>query len=182
MNKSHRYTNLGIVVILAATLLCPSGMWAQDPGSANYERDAIISAAKELIKSARYCGLITLDESGHPQVRTMDPISPGKDMVVWLGTNKNSRKVREIRNDSRVSLYYEAPDGGGYVVIKGNASVVDDPGSKEKCWKEEWAEFYPDRHSTYALIRVVPERLEIISYKHGIVGSSQPWAVPHIIF
>ncbi len=182
MKKYIRCANVGSIILSVVILLCPLRIWAQDTELSNYERDTLITAAKEIMETTRYCALITLDKSGHPQVRTMDPFSPNEDMVVWLGTNINSRKVREIRIDSRVTLYYEAPNGSGYVVIQGNAYLVDDPEKIEKYWKEEWDEFYPDKDSTFSLIKVIPKKLEIIYYKHGITGSSKTWAVPHIEF
>src|SRR5210317_708933 len=103
----RKVSNVFFVIIL----FVPLGIVAQDTVITNYERDTLIRAAREIIQSAKYCALITLDTSGHPQVRTMDPFLPKDDMVVWLGTNINSRKIKEIRNDSRVTLYYEAPNG-----------------------------------------------------------------------
>lgn len=182
MKEYIKITRVVMIILLVVILICPARIWAQNIELTNYERDTLISAAKELMESTRYCGLITLDDSGHPQARTMDPFSPNDDMVVWLGTNINSRKVHEIHNDSRVTLYYEAQNGGGYVVIQGNAYLIDDPGKKEKYWKEEWDEFYPDKNSTFTLIKVIPKKLEIINYKHGITGSSKTWEVPHIEF
>jgi general stress protein 26 len=170
------------IIFSVVILLWPLRMWAQDTELVNSERETLISAAKEIMETTRYCALITLDKTGHPQVRTMDPFKPDDDMVVWFGTNINSRKVGEIRNDSRVTLYYEAPSGGGYVVIQGNASLIDDSELKEKYWKEEWEAFYPDKNTSFTLIRVVPKKLEIISYMHGITGSSKTWEVPHIEF
>jgi len=155
---------------------------AQDDDLSNFDRDTLIAASREIMETSRYCALITLDKSGHPQARTMDPFLPGKDMVIWMGTNKSSRKVGEISFDPRVTLYYEAPNGGGYVVIQGNAFIEDRPKEIEKHWKEEWDQFYPDKKSTFTLIKVVPKKIEIISYKHGITGSSKTWAVPNLNF
>jgi len=112
----------------------------------------------------------------------MDPFLPTENMHVWMGTNSSSRKVREIQNDSRVSLYYESADEGAYVVIQGNAILVNDPDKKKLYWKEGWNEFYPDKKTTFVLIEVVPEKLEIISYKHGITAVSKTWEVPHLTF
>ena len=182
MKRFIRYPGIGAVIFSALIFACPLRIWAQDTELTHYERDSLVATAKEIMETTRYCGLITLDRSGHPQVRTMDPFSPDEDMVVWLGTNINSRKVSEIRNDSRVTLYYEAPDGGGYVVIQGNAHLIDDPEMKKNYWKDEWDLFYPDKNSTFMLIRVIPKKLEIISYAHGITGSSKTWAVPYIEF
>jgi general stress protein 26 len=182
MKKYIRNACVEAILFSAIILLCPLGVWAQDTELTNYERDTLITAAKEIMETTRYCALITLDKSGHPQVRTMDPFSPNEDMVVWLGTNINSRKVMEIRNNPRVTLYYEAPNGIGYVVIQGNAYLIDDPEKIVKYWKEEWDRFYPDKNSTYTLIKVIPEKLEIIDYGHGITGSLKTWTVPHVEF
>lgn len=172
----------GSIYILAIILFCPLEVPAQESAVPDYERDTLISAAKEIMEKTRYCALITLDQTGHPQVRTMDPFAPDDDMVVWLGTNKNSRKVSELRHDSRVTLYYEAPEGSGYAVLQGTGQLVDDPGKKEEYWKKDWERFYPDKDSTYTLIKVLPEKLEVIHYRRGITGASETWAVPHIEF
>ena len=79
-----------------------------------------------------------------------------------------------------MTLYYEAANGSGYVVIQGNAYLINDPEIIEKYWKEEWDQFYQNKDSTFTLIKVIPKKLEIINYEHGITGSSKTWAVPHI--
>ena len=62
-------------------------------------RAELIATAREIMTAARYCALITLDSSGRPQARTVDPFPPDENMVVWLGTNPRSRKVAEIRRN-----------------------------------------------------------------------------------
>lgn len=170
-------------IIFTAILLFSSlGIRAQGTEIVDFDRDTLISAAKEIMATTRYCALVTLDKSGHPQVRTMDPFPPEDNMLVWLGSNVHSRKVGEIRNDSRVSLYYEAPNGTGYVVLHGRASLIDEGEDLVKYWKEEWDSFYPDKDDAYVLIKVVPEKLEIVDYRRGIFSSSETWEVPHIEF
>jgi general stress protein 26 len=132
------------------------------------------------MEAAEYCALITLDRSGRPQARTMDPFAPDDAMTVWLGTHRASRKVAQIRNDPRVALYYEAPGGAGYVAISGTAHLVDDPSEKARRWKEEWEQFYVDRESDYLLIEVTPEVLEIVDYSRDIVGDPDTWRVPSV--
>ncbi len=151
---------------------------AQPPAS----REAFIGAAREIMREARYCALITLDASGRPRVRTMEPFQPGDDMVVWLATNRNTRKVEEIEKDPRVSLYYAAPGGDGYVAIQGRARLVDDPAEKARRWKEGWEEFYPERAATYLLIAVTPESMEVVSYRRNLVGDPDTWRPPEVRF
>jgi general stress protein 26 len=135
MKYTNRFSGLVAKILLTIILIFPLGIFAQKNKSPIEDRATLIAAAREIMTAAGNCALITLDKSGHPNVRTMDPFSPEEDLVVWFGTNNNSRKVNEIRNDPRTTLYYESPNGGGYVVIKGHASIIDDPQIKMKYWK-----------------------------------------------
>jgi len=155
---------------------------SQDTQQANTKNDSLMAVAREIMKAARYCALITVDESGQPYARTMDPFWPGDDMVIWFGTNPNSRKVKHIRRDSRVVLYYFDSEASGYVSITGSARLVNDPKEKALRWKKEWQAFYPDRDSSYLLIAVEPEKLEVVSEKYNITGDLKTWTPPAIKF
>jgi general stress protein 26 len=146
------------------------------------DRESLIATAREIMKTARYCALITLDSTGRPHARTMDPFPPDEQMIVWLGTNSKSRKVAEIRRNHRITLYYFDRENQAYVTISGLARIVSDPREKSKHWKDEWKNFYPDRDRTYLLIAVIPEKLEVISEKQGIIGNSVTWTPPAITF
>ena len=126
--------------------------------------------------------LVTLTESGTARARTMDPFPPDSQFVIWMGTNRRSRKVADIERDPRVLLYYQDPSGVGYVTVEGTARLVDDAVEKERRWKEEWTPFYPDRAATYLLIAVTPERLEVVNYRLGVMGDSETWRVPALEF
>ncbi len=182
MKKYNQCAGLGLFLALAINLLIPPGILAQNNQDSGYDRDTLITVAKKIMAGAQSCALITLDESGYPQVRTMDPFPPEADLVVWLGTKSTSRKVKEIRNDSRAALYYAARNGAGYVVLKGHAYLINDAKKKAKYWKEAWAGFYTDKNSEYILIKLIPDRLEILDYKHNIIGDLKTWDVPWVEF
>lgn len=148
----------------------------------NYERADLIVAAREIMSAARYCALITLDSSAHTHARTLDPFPPDEQMNVWLGTNRRSRKVAEIRRHPQVTLYYFDRDNQAYVSISGIARLVNDPKEKARHWKDEWKDFYPNRGRDYLLIFVKPKRLEIVNVKKGIVGDSLTWTTPSVSF
>lgn len=154
---------------------------AQSPQQpAQLDQAELLGAAREIMSSARYCALITVDSIGRAQARTLDPFPPDENMVVWLGTNSRSRKVREIRRNPRVTLYYFDREGQGYVTISGIARLVNNPKEKAKRWKEEWKDFYPDRTRDYLLIAVTPEKLEVISEKRKITGDPRTWLPPSV--
>jgi len=166
--------------LLLAFLMCSVSITNQAQ-EATSDKDPIFKTALDLINRVPYCALITLDETGQSQARTMEPFPPDENFIVWFGTNRESRKVKEIEHDPRVAIYYGEGSGNGYVVITGNAFLVDDAKDKENRWKKKWERFYPDR-TNYLLIKVIPKTLEVVSYEHDLTGDTITWRAPNIDF
>ena len=173
-------TDKVLFLFLWAVFLLPFAGMSQEQSVSDSLEMRIKSIAQEMMNEANTCALISLDKEGRPRIRTMSPFRPEEDFVVWFGTNPHSRKVEQIRQDPRVTLYYTEKDETGYVMIHGKAELVNDPDEKQKHWKEEWEAFYPNRGEAYLLIKVSPEWMEVISEKHGILGNEKSWT-PHII-
>jgi len=180
MRRSERHV-LGIMV-LVGLCLTSQVVRGQEQSGAGVSRERLLGAAREIMTAARYCALITQDQSGRAQARTMDAFPPDKDMVVWFGTNPRTRKVKQIERDPRVTLYYFDPQSMGYVAMLGTARLVSDPMEKKGRWKNGWEAFYPDRERGYILIAVTPERIEVVSPKQGIEGDSAAWIPPAVEF
>jgi general stress protein 26 len=170
----------GGAAALAVALLAATAGAQQPPGGA-FPRDTLLAAARDVMAAARYTALITLDATGHPQARAIDPFAPDDAFVVRIGTNRRTRKVAEIRRDPRVTLYYFDELTAAYVTIRGTARIVDDSAETARHWKPEWDAFYPDRRD-YMLIAVAPHRLEVVSEARGIVGDPATWAPPAVTF
>ena len=168
------------VLLLLLNLIMPANLFAQNIQNNLHNPDSLLQSAREMISGIQFCALITLDKVGHPQARTMDAFLPDSNMVVWFGTNINSRKVREIKNNSKATIYYQAENGAGYVALKGNAYWIDDSQLKSKYWKSGWEAFYPESRENYTLIKFVPFHLEIVDYKHNMVGDTLTWAAPNL--
>ena len=178
-------TNIKRTVFASALLLCAAaltpGVFGQQPPQ-RVSKDTLITTAREIMGTARYCALITLDSKGRAHARAMDPFPPDENLVIWFGTNPQSRKVAEIRRNHRVTLYYFDRESRAYVTISGVARLVNDPKEKAKHWKDEWKAFYPDREKGYLLIAVTTETLEVVSEKKGIVGDAETWTPPAVRF
>ena len=144
----------------------------------DWDDATLMRVTREIMVSARYCALITLDDSGTPAVRAMDPFPPEEDLVVWLGTNARTRKVADLTRDPRAALYCHDVAAGAYATLRGTAAVVTDPAAKARHWKTEWKDFYDDefRGDDYVLLRFEPEIVEIISMKHGIATDPKGFA------
>jgi general stress protein 26 len=170
-----------VVVLVLSVLALFSDARAQEGEVVVPPRDTLLAVARDMMEQARICVLITLDESGHPRARAMDPFLPDENWVVWMGTDRVTRKVAEIRNDPRVTLYYSHPQGAGYVSLYGTARLVEDPEAKQRWWKQEWERFYPDKAS-YILIAVTPERLEVVDFMRGLMGDPKTWKPASVEF
>ena len=168
---------------VSSALLCGAlstvNVFAQQ---AQFSREKLISAAREIMTTTRYCALITTDARGRTNARTMDAFAPDENMIVWFGTNPLSRKVSEIRRNPRVTLYYFDRENQAYVTLHGQARLVNDPEEKQRHWKDDWKDFYPDRQKGYLLIEVRPLRLEVVNVKSGIVSKSGAWDPPSVTF
>ena len=132
-----------------------------------------MTIARAIIDSARSRTFITVDEHGKPQARTMSVFPPEEDMDIWLGTSTNSRKVKQIKNNPNVMVFYYDTKGHSYVSVAGQACLVNDPEKKAHYWKKSWTRYYPDPEKDYVLIKVTPERMEICSYKYKLFWDSK---------
>jgi general stress protein 26 len=142
------------------------------------QREAILAAAREIMGMQKYCALITVDAAGQPHARTMNPFPPEPDMTVWVATNSRCRKVQEIRDHPRVSLYYaDHQEASGYVVLTGRAVLVDDRSEKLKRKRDYWDQAFPD-WKYLLLIKVIPEKLEVLNYKRDMLNDELTWQTP----
>ncbi|MGD1046247.1 MAG: pyridoxamine 5'-phosphate oxidase family protein [Bacteroidota bacterium] len=147
----------------------------------NSEQDSLIAAAREIISSQTYCALATIDSSGHPDVRTINPFPPEEDMTVWMATNTRSLKVQEIWNNKKVCLYYAGHSKAtGNVTITGTAVLVNDTTEIQKRKRDYWKQAFPD-WKYLVLIKVVPERMEVLNYKWHKYNDPITWAPPTVI-
>lgn len=169
-------------VILFLLIGLSTQSFSQNKNLVNPSTNEIKSAAREIIKSAETCALITLDKDGRPRARAMETLVPENDFIIWFGTNPKSRKVAQIKNDSRVTIYYLDSDNSGYVMLYGKAKIINDKKAKEAHWKDEWEAFYPNKEEDYVLIKLTPEWMEVISNSRGIFGDSVTWEVPKVPF
>ena len=155
------------VGMLAAAFALAGGERAAAQDAAR-SRDELLAAARRIIAAARFATFVTVDADGRPQARIMDPFEPDSRMVIWLGTHRRSRKVAQVEKDDRVALSYLDAASNAYVTITGRARLVDDAGEKARRFKPEWGAIYADRARDYVLLKVTPERLELISERDRI--------------
>jgi len=145
-------------------------------------RDTILVAARDIISQTTYCGLVTIDSNGQPQVRTMNPFPVEDDLIIWFATSRSSRKVAELKTNPKVAVYFANHNSAiGYVNISGKAEVIDDKELLVKMKREYWNGI-PNWQDIFVLIKIVPEKLEVINYKHGLNNDPKTLRAPSVEF
>lgn len=167
MKRKPIFLSLFLLLVLTVS----TNFNANAQSSVAIPRDTMLIAAREIMTSAPYCALITVDEKGQPQVRTMNPFPLENDFVIWFATSRTSSKVAEMKKESRVCVYYadhKAPQG--YVNLMGKATVIDDKVLLKKMKRDYWSNI-PDWENTFVLIKIEPVKMEVINYKHNVNGN-----------
>ncbi len=180
-SKARRTLRLPILAL--AALLASGASLAEDKAAKPATpptRDELVAAARKVMTSQTYCALITLGSSGRPSVRTMNPFPPEDDLTVWFATNDRSRKVAEMRADPRVTLYYaDHAKASGYVSLSGRAVLVDDKAEILRRKRAYWDTSFPGLKNL-VLVKVVPEKLDVLNYEGKIVVDPITWRTPSI--
>ncbi len=163
--KKKLFNRLLAVSALALVLLNTQAQQNSIP------RDTIIAGAREIMSSAPYCALVTVDQAGQPQIRTMNPFPLKDDFVIWFATSRESSKVAEIKKEPRVCVYWADHQAAkGYVNLMGKATIIDDKELLKKMKREYWNGI-PNWENIFVLIKIEPVSMEVINYKRGVNGN-----------
>jgi general stress protein 26 len=166
---NHLTAKFLFAIFCLSLILSGTNATSQNTGT-QIPRDTLISAALDIIKSTNYCALATLDETGQPQMRTMNPFPMNDQIEIWFVSNRNSRKISEIKKDPRVSVYWaDHTNASGYVTINGKATIIDDKELLIKKKRSYW-EGIANWQDIFVLIKVTPVTMDVVNYKKGVNG------------
>ena len=130
--------------------------------------------ARQVIATARYGTLVTIDDEGQPRTRIVDPFLPDDEFVIYVATKPITRKVKQIRGNDKVSLFYFDTDGGNSVSVMGRAELIEDLDLKRQMRRDaDSARIYPDFPHDYLLIKIIPTRAE--GLLPGYRGDRKTW-------
>ena len=141
------------------------------------QTESMLAIARAIMKEADYCFFMSHGESGEINARLMHPFEPDGEFNVWLGASPNSRKVREILKQNKVTLAFLNPRSTAYVTIVGTASLDSNPDLKRKYWRSYWSDMYPGgpEHDDYILLKITPYRIEFMNFTNAALP--QPYGL-----
>ena len=97
-----------------------------------------------LIDKCSVAQLCYTDNDGFPVTRAMlKPRERHGLCEFYFTTNTSSAKVRALRNDPRVSIYFVDRRFFRGLSLAGTAEILEDAASKERIWREGDEQYYP---------------------------------------
>jgi general stress protein 26 len=114
-----------------------------------------------LIRACEGCVLATIGADGMPHLRAMSS-NIEDDFEVWFATSASSRKMKDVAANPVAAVYYQKKDGWDNVVISGRAQEITDKSVKQKLWKDDWKQYWPDGPDSpdYGILQVATERVD----------------------
>ncbi|MHB8881460.1 MAG: pyridoxamine 5'-phosphate oxidase family protein [Thermodesulfovibrionales bacterium] len=131
-------------------------------------RDRIYEAGKDL----QLINFATITEDGRPWVRYVVG-KADKDLAFRFCTNKDTKKVREIRKNPNVHISMGAENletAKNWLQVAGTAEVSADKAERDAFWFDELKNYFsgPDDPG-YCIVIIRPSRIEL-----GTMGSMTP--------
>jgi len=131
----------------------------------------IETACQKLITRPELVNLATIDGNGYPQMRAianmrnnslypnLQPFFHNQPCFrIFLTTHSRSRKIRQIKSNSKTSVYFIMPDEFHSLLLLGDLIRVKDRTIKETLWQAGWKQFYKDGPTgpTFAVFKMDP--------------------------
>lgn len=137
----------------------------------NPSLDYSLKTIREMLKKSKYCFLISNSEGNWPSARMVQPIIELDSFVIWIGTNPNLRKVKEIQKNPFVTITFGKENEDANLIIHGKATIENDKRTKVKHWIGSWLLFFSNGPSgeDFVSIRVEPLEMELMNFKKYLV-------------
>jgi general stress protein 26 len=129
----------------------------------------------ELLEDFKNAMLVTRASDNDVHVRPMRVARLTEEGELYFVTSKGSSKVNEIMHDSHVDAIFQ--DKSKFVVVNGNANVIEDRELIESLWSEAWKIWFPGGKNdpTICVIQLAPVQVEYWD-NEGLEGLSFAFA------
>lgn len=198
MHKARHLFLASAIAVLCGCASSPSTLGSGPATDSLYlasDREQLLQAARLLMESDENMALVTVDGNGQPRVRTVrafladvDPADPRASMTVWVMTRDSTRKVDQIRNHPRVSLYFNDDANVSYLTVMGTASIHTDPRHPAiqsilaRPALEGYADyFWPEFPKGFVMLEIKPNWIEFME-QHKAKPQHETWRPQAIVF
>jgi pyridoxamine 5'-phosphate oxidase len=126
----------------------------------------------ELMEISKAAFLTTIDANGFPHTRGMTNMrnknthphliplfrDQSDDFLILFSTNTSSDKVKHVKENPKVAVYYSHPEKTQGVMFGGEIEIVLDPKLKLAIWTDDMVKYYPSGNDDpdHTILRLHP--------------------------
>ena len=107
------------------------------------DKDYAIQEGLKLIKNSKIAIIGTVDDEGYPNIKAMLNLVSEGMITFWFSTNTSSKRVAQIMNNKKASVYFVDQDQFMGLMLIGDMEVVSDEALRRKLWFEGSEMYYP---------------------------------------
>jgi general stress protein 26 len=128
------------------------------------------------MQQAKAAIVTTIDEEGKPHTRSMFNLrneekwpklvpmfqKHEEDFMMLFTTNTSSSKVKHLRKNRTVSVFFVLPDEWQSVMFGGEMVTVEEDDVKKSIWHDGWEKYYPTGYNDpdHTVLRLLPDFAE----------------------
>ncbi len=119
------------------------------------QQEEAIREALSLANQSSSAMLGTNGDDGYPNIKAMFKAENEGLKTLWFSTNTSSRRVAQLRRNSKACVYLVDFDQMKGLMLVGNAEVLQDIDSKRRLWREGAERYYPSgvTDADYSVLR-----------------------------
>ncbi len=152
-------------------------LFIEKPSGFIMTKKDIEDLALELLSKPSSAYLATIDRNGFPHIRAIFNLRCSEKfphpaevieeyeenpLTVYISTNTSSIKMKQIKENNNIAIYYSLPSEGKGIMLQGQAEILDDMELKEKIWVDDWVMYYPKGYTDpdFTILRLKPKYLK----------------------
>lgn len=127
----------------------------------------------KLMETTTATYLATIDSNGFPHTRLMSNLhnegqckvakqlfdGHQEDFLIYMVTGNSSDKMKHIRANQKISVYYADALAFHTLMFTGNAEEVDDLELKKMLWQDDWKVHWPagPEDPEFVILKLLPD-------------------------
>ena len=107
------------------------------------QKEQAIEEAAVLADTANVVMVGTIGDEGYPNIKAMFKMENKSLKEVWFSTNTSSKRVSQIKTNSKTCVYFADTEQIKGLMLVGNMEVLHDVESKRRFWRVGFERYYP---------------------------------------
>lgn len=106
-------------------------------------KQEVLAEAQLLADHSQFAMLGTNSGDGYPHIKALIKMENEGLKTVWFSTNTSSKRVKQLLNDPKASVYFLDDENWAGLMLVGDVEILQDDASRKRLWREGYEKYYP---------------------------------------